>query len=147
MVRPQTFRAIMLGCATAAIALLSFAAGLYLGTRGQYSSALVETPPVEGVSTIRHVIRPGDVLLRFVPKDQFNATRVRHLAPFMVGYTLPNRTPCEVVLPAGDVVFLQPWTGKLRAWDPDLTDTILHELMHCQLGGWHADWSTIRSRR
>jgi hypothetical protein len=87
--------------------------------------------------------QPLDVQLRIASDPVFKSEAI---AKDTDAYTFIQAHPCRIVIPAGWKIEYIPM-AQYAYWErPFNGDTIAHELLHCYLGNWHAEWTKIHGK-
>ena len=76
---------------------------------------------------------PMSIKLTIVPGEDIERYRGRNVYAF----STPFKTPCEIVMPAGQEIVLRPADGGAIWLSKWVSDTWAHEIAHCMRGNWH----------
>lgn len=98
-----------------------------------------------GIATVK--MTPGEILLRIVPKREFEAAPenalVKGVASGLAGWTSWQRNPCLITIPEGWEIDSLPDRGYADWRSYDNSNTLAHEILHCLRGAWHPPWQDI----
>lgn len=105
---------------------------------GDRAAPVVRLTDGELASVISQLTTPTEIELVIASPERFASDYDGHSSvSSLVAYAYPNRTPCRIVVHAGQSIVASP-EHSWAAWaDPRDGDTLAHEILHCLRGSWH----------